>query len=177
MPVRGKHIGTLIKAHGYKGEMVLKGSREGIESIEEGSVLFIEIDGQRIPFFIESFFPDVSGEKGIIAFEFITSDTQARRYIACQVFNELSSEDDQLLSDQVKNYVGYTVVDKISGKEFMVKDFFEQESNPILILDSGKEELMIPVNADYFQNAKAKGNKLFIEFPDGLLPDDFDFTS
>lgn len=171
MPVRGKHIGTLIKLHGYKGDMLIKGPSESISNLKEGTALFIEIDGQRVPFFIESFSPDLSGEKGIIKFDFIDSDMQARRYITCHVFEELQAEDDNTAVRIAKDYVGYIVIDTISGQEFPVLDFIDDEANPLLILDKGREEMMLPINADYFKNAKMKGKNLFVEFPEGLLSD------
>jgi len=61
MAHKGNHIGTLIKPHGYKGELLLKGKPQFLTDLIEGIPLFIEIYEQRIPFFIEDFSPDVSG--------------------------------------------------------------------------------------------------------------------
>lgn len=169
MPGTGNPIGTLIKPHGYIGEMHLKGTSGNILEFEKGMWLFIQKDGQRIPFFIEYFDPDTSGERGIIKLEFIDSDTEARKFTGCPVFEELHPTGKPDSSASPEGYVGSIIADTVSGREFEVTGFMDHPENPLLILESDNEEVLLPVNADFFQKARSRGRKLSMKFPDGLI--------
>jgi len=168
MAHQGNHIGTLIKPHGYKGDLLLKGKPQFLNIITEGIPLFIEISEQRIPFFIEDFSPDLSGEKGIIKFEFIDSDIEARKYIACRVYMDSVDEDMQEQDAQIVEFVGYSVLDTSTGNEYKVIDFYDSSENPILVLKNNNDELLLPRNADYIVEVDHTSRIMKVEFPEGL---------
>ncbi len=170
MSYQGSHIGTLIKPHGYKGELLLKGNPEIIRELKQGIPLFIEISEQLVPFFIEELSHDLSGEKCIISFEFIESDFEARRYTGCEVFNSAFSHVDtpsEILGG--KEYGGFIVIDTNRNEKFTVEDYYDNPENPVLLLKRDGNEVMLPLNADYILSVDI--SKRFIEaaFPDGLV--------
>jgi 16S rRNA processing protein RimM len=166
---QGMHIGTLVKSHGVRGEMVLRGNPLVIERLVEGMPLFIDIDGQRIPFFIEEFSPAASGEKAILKLEFIDSVDQARHYISREVYSDPSGEKRYREGMVLSEYLAYTVVDKVSGRSGTVKDYMEHEENPLLIVDMHPSEVMLPMHAAYVLSIDKEMKKIVVELPDGLL--------
>jgi ribosomal 30S subunit maturation factor RimM len=164
----GNHIGTLIKPHGYKGELLLRGKPQFLNKITKGIPLFIEIYEQRIPFFIKDFSLDISGQKGIIKFEFIDSDLEARKYVSCDVFFDSDKLENQEETIHINEYVGFTVIDSIAGIEYKVIDFYESAENPILVLENSGAELLLPRNADYILEIDHVGKIMKVEFPEGL---------
>ena len=168
MAHQGNHIGTLIKPHGYKGELLLKGKPQFLEELIPGIPLFIELSEQRIPFFIEKISLDASGEKCIIKFEFIDSDMDARRYVNCEVFQELQSKQEPV-STEISSYIGCIVIDTLTGDELTVTDFYDSPENPILILEKDGVEVMLPAKADYILSIDIPGKIIKAEFPEGLM--------
>ena len=170
MSYQGNHIGTLIKPHGYKGELLLKGKPEIIRELKQGIPLFIELFGQLVPFFIEELSPDPSGEKCIVRFEFIESDVEARRYTGCEVFNSTVYQTDsrvELLN--VREYEGFIVIDTNKYEKYTVADYYDNPGNPILLLEREGNEVMLPVNADYILSVDISGKMIEAAFPDGLV--------
>jgi len=168
MPHPGSHIGTLIKPHGFRGEMVIKGEKHFLNNLKEGIALFLDISGQRIPFFIEDFSPDVSEEKGIVKLEFVDSEIQARKYSGCDVYLEEKYLSSGTSRKSYPEYIGLSVIDRSSKKQYQVVDYFDNPGNPVLVLRHGREEVLVPANADYFIKGQIDGDVLSIEFPEGL---------
>jgi 16S rRNA processing protein RimM len=165
----GNHIGTLIKAHGYKGEMLLKGNPEVVRKLEIGIALFIEISGQRIPFFIEDFSTDTTGEKVFLKLEFIDSDFDARRYLSCEVYADFSIDVEKKSVFSLKDHIGFKVIDLNSKLEYLVTDFYDSPENPILVLERGKDQFLLPQKADYILRVDYEKNVMEVDFPDGFF--------
>lgn len=168
MPHTGSHIGTLIKPHGFRGEIILKGEKHFLINLEEGIALFLEISGQRIPFFIEDFSLDPGGEKAILKLEFIDSEIQARKYAGCEVYIEEKLKPSVAPEKSNADYIGFTVIDSESAKEYTVSDYYDNPGNPILVLKRGREEVLLPANADFFLKGEINGDRITINFPSGL---------
>jgi 16S rRNA processing protein RimM len=165
----GNHIGTIIKPHGYKGELLLRGKQKNLENLKIGMPLFIEIDEQSIPFFIEEFSTDALGEKMILKLEFIDSDIEARRYINCEVFGELFRSDKIPGITSPNDFIGFIVKDKDSNAEFEVIDFYDNAENPILVLKDGGKQLLLPRNADYVLEIDNRNKTIIVDLPDGIF--------
>lgn len=166
----GSHIGTLIKPHGYKGELLLKGKPEILRELKEGVPLFIEISEQRIPFFIEGISLDPSEEKCIVQLSFIESDSEARRYVGCEVYRPPDSKtDERMVIDDIHQFAGFVVVNKAEGGQYSVTDFFDHPENPVLLLEGEGREVMLPLNADYILSVDKKKRVIEAAFPEGLV--------
>jgi 16S rRNA processing protein RimM len=169
MSHQGSHIGTLIKPHGYKGELLLKGKPEILRELKQGIPLFIELSEQRIPFFIEEISHDPSGEKCIVQLSYIESDTEARKYVGCDVYQSPDSKtDERKVAAYAHEFAGFMVVDTSGGGEYSVTDYFDHPENPILLLECEGREVMLPLNADYIVSVDTKMKVIAATFPEGL---------
>lgn len=169
MPEMGNHIGTLVKPHGYKGAMLLKGNTEILQELTEGIPLFIETDGQRVPFFIEEVYNDDPAEKVIIKFEFIDSDADAGRYVSCEVYSDPAASKSSETNLHLSGYMGFTCIDRNSGAECKVTDYIESPDNPLLVLDHQGNEILLPANTVFILEVNTDTKTIQAEFPDGLL--------
>ncbi len=177
MSEQGSHIGTLIKPHGYKGDLQMKGNSHLLDNIQIGDPLFISIDGQRIPFFVTDLFESGRNDRIVVKFEFIDGIDEARKFTNCDVFSERldesSSPGDHELSTQddldISSMMNFHVHDKNSGKRAVVIDFVKSSENPILILKIEKQEIMLPLNADYIESIDHESKQIIANFPDGLF--------
>jgi hypothetical protein len=170
MPDQGSYIGILIKPYGYRGDMFLKGNPGNLMELKVGIPLFIEKDGQRIPFFIEEIMHEPSSEKCTIKLEFINSDIEARKYMHCKVHKEYKRVSKGKRSgEDIAGYHGYKVIDSSSGIEFIVADYFDNPGNPIFLLKWEGDEVMLPGNADYILSFDHDEKIILAAFPEGLL--------
>lgn len=166
----GNHIGTLIKPYGFKGELILRGEPHILNKLENGIALFVEISGQRIPFFVEEIEADSTGSKCIVKLEFINSDLEARSLVNCNVYSDMNTASGEPESSSgISGFNGFIVVDTVSGAEFTVTDFYDNPENPVLLLKMGRQEVMLPAKADYILSIDKKSKIIKAAFPNGLL--------
>lgn len=169
MSEQGSHIATLIKPHGYKGEMQMKGKPHLLDNIKINNPLFISIDGQRIPFFVEDIFESGHADRVVIKFEFIDDIESARKYISCKVYIDLENHPVSPSDEDISSMIAYHVYDRITGKKSIVKDFVKSTENPILIIELEKQEIMLPLNADYIESVDHTKKLITVRLPKGLL--------
>jgi 16S rRNA processing protein RimM len=166
----GSHIGTLIKPYGYKGELLLKGKPEIIREVQQGIPLFIEVSGQRIPFFIEEVSHDPSGEKCNLQLSFIESDSEARKYVGCEVYLPPDLKTGEpIVAVDIHEFAGFLVIDTTGGGHYNVTEFFNHPENPLLLLEGEGREVMLPLNADYIISVDNKQRVIEAAFPEGLV--------
>jgi len=168
MSLRDNHTGILVKPHGFRGEMLVRGSKNALEKITKGIWLFMDISGQRIPFFVEAFSPEASGTAGIIQFEFIRSDRVARRYAGCRFYDALEADNTGKPSS-VRDYIGYEVRDTNSGQTYRVNDYLDHPGNPLLVLEREGKEVLFPANDDFILSFDTRKKVLKVRFPEGLV--------
>lgn len=166
---RHDHIATLIKPHGFKGGMVIRGTAGDLQKLKKGTPLFIGISEQRVPFFIESFDPDPTSESGIIKLEFIDSEIDARKYTGLKVYAELKPASTASENANGPVLIGYSVIDNSSARELTVVDFLDQPENPLLVLDHEGEEVLLPLNADYILAVRTREKRIEVDFPEGYF--------
>ncbi len=171
MAVPGNQLaGKLIKPHGFKGDLLLRGDARILKDLTEGIPLFIQVDGLRVPFFIEGLFGDPGGGQVFVKFEFIDSEKEAGRYVDCSVF---TSDELQVLdttgNSTVESYIGYTVNDLRSGTDFTVSDYIAVDENPLLVLHYPGGEVLLPAHADFIHQIDRNKKLIVAEFPEGLF--------
>jgi len=173
MDQTGHPVGTLIKSHGFRGDMILKGTAETLDNIKEGMPLFFEIEKQRVPFFIEKISVDPIAGSANVKFEFIDSDRDADRYRGCAVFAETGAK---IISNAEErnelDLTGYSLKDEVTGRTFNVTNSIPDPENPLLVLDAEEGEVLVPAKADFLLKIDHEYKKIIAEFPPGLLDQD-----
>ena len=169
MSEQGSHIGTLIKPHGFKGDLQMRAKTHLLDNIQIGDPLFILIDGQRIPFFVTDLFESGRADRVVIKFEFIDGIDEARKYINYEVYSERNVETPSPEEQNISLLMNFEVHDRNSGKMAVVIDFVKSSENPILILKLEKKEIMLPLNANYIETIDIESKKIIANFPEGLF--------
>jgi 16S rRNA processing protein RimM len=161
-------IGEIVKAHGYKGELVIKLSTD-FDNLKETEPIFIEIDGIFVPFFFSYAPKTFKKSSTIVKLENLDSDNEVKELIKCNVL--LPSEKIKQSNDNEKVFEtleGYKVFDKdnfigIAG------EFLNIPSNPILTVLKNNNEILIPINDEFLVEVDSNNKKIIFKLPDGLI--------
>jgi 16S rRNA processing protein RimM len=164
----GVRAGKISKPYGLRGEVnMILGPRAG-KNIEPDNPLFIEVDGQRVPFFVEEV-ELVSPEQAIIKFEFVDSLETARELTGCEVyFDHHHQPDNRDNKEDLSALVGYNATDIKLGSLGLIADYLPHPMNPIFVLKSGKRELMVPAVMDFIVSIDHGEQVVVFILPEGI---------
>jgi 16S rRNA processing protein RimM len=162
-------LGYIAKLHGYKGEVSLFLDVTSPEKYGQLDALFIEIDQQLIPFFVEKI---KLKQKGFAALklENVNTEEEARRILRKSVFlpNQLLEDlDDQHFYDH--EIVGFEVIDEKEGSIGIGQDVIELGPNVLLQIDLEGKEVLVPLLPGVIKKVDRTNKKLYIQAPEGLL--------
>lgn len=165
-------LGHVAKLHGYKGEVSLFLDTKNPEKFSELEFIFIEINGNLTPFFIESL---QMKNKGMVKvkFEGIDDETDAKSLLKKNIYVPLSSlpasEDNEEFNDF--EFIGFKVVDKNFGDVGKVEQFIDLTNNPLFQVfnEELQKEVLLPLAGDIIQKIDRANRVLHIEAPEGLI--------
>ena len=164
----GVKAGKISKPYGLQGEVHLILNPGLAKHIEIGNPLFIDINGQRVPYFIKT--ADlVSREQAIVKFEFIHSIEDARKVCNCDVYldpsarAELPSE-----STDLSIVVDYQAFDKNMGLLGLVTGFIPNDQNPVWLINFDNREILVPAVEEFIQKIDHPNQSLYLDLPEGI---------
>ncbi|MCT4560588.1 MAG: ribosome maturation factor RimM [Crocinitomicaceae bacterium] len=162
-------LGYIAKLHGFKGEVSLFMDVTDPSKYASLDALFIEIDQQLIPFFVERI---KLKNKGFAALklEGVDTEEEARRILRKSVFlpNTLLEDlDDKHFYDH--EIVGFEVIDAEYGSVGEAEDVIELGPNVLLQVNAKGQEILIPLIPGLVQKVDRANKKLHVEAPEGLL--------
>lgn len=164
----GAKAGKITKPYGLRGEVNVILEPSAGNNIEPDNPLFIDIDGQRVPFFVQEV-ELVSREQAIIKFEFVDSIEAAREVSACDFYFDIAHQIDSAESGQdLANLIGYTASDTDSGLLGQISDYLPNPMNPVFVIQSEGKELMVPAVMDFIDHIDSKKQSIHFNLPEGL---------
>ncbi len=163
------HLGYVAKLHGYKGEVSLFLDVSNPEDYNGLDAVFIDLNGQLTPFFIESF---KLKNKGFAAvkFEGVNTEKDARillrksLYLPAQVLPELSGT--QFYDHEVE---GFTVIDTSFGVVGVLEAVLDFQVNPLLQIMNGNKEVLVPLIDGLVKELDREKKTMTIAAPEGLI--------
>jgi len=163
------HLGYVAKLHGFKGEVSLFLDVSNPTDYAGLDALFIDINNQLTPFFIESF---KLKNKGFAAvkFEGVDSELDARLllrkslYLPAEILPELSG-----VNFYDHEVIGFKVVDSQFGEVGELTDIIDLSVNPLLQIIRGKKEVLVPLIDGLVTGVDRDAKVLHISAPAGLI--------
>ncbi|MCK4749462.1 MAG: hypothetical protein KAT15_20550, partial [Bacteroidales bacterium] len=136
--------------------------------IEPNHPLFIDIDGQRVPFFVEDY-DLVADDQAVVKFEFINSMGEAREICGCDVFldQEAGISSDDPASD-FHYMVGYMAFDHHLGPLGPITDYVPGDMNPVFLVEYKGKELIIPAADEIIHRINKEEQSIHFILPEGL---------
>jgi 16S rRNA processing protein RimM len=159
--------GFIIKPHGLKGSITAKIKEAPRLFPKAGEVLFIERNGQTVPYMIENF--SVKGDIIYLKLEGIDTPELAESLKGASLL--LPREMAQKHSpDSPDRMVGYEVIDEESGLLGTLTDVLSSGTQETLCIKGKKNEILIPfVIPQVVYQINHGERKIFTRCPDGLL--------
>ena len=161
-------LGTIVKLHGFRGQVVLRLNIIASDKIKEMELVLIEIDGLPVPFFISEYSVR-SPESILLNLEDIHNKDKAKELINARVF--VRSDTINAIPDQLPDenqLIGYEVIDNKAGSLGILKDIIDIHQNPLFLVLKGRKEILIPAYQEFILEIDTSNKIILVEVPEGL---------
>ena len=160
-------LGTIVSKFSYRGEILLKLDSDEIQ-FKKLKTIFLEIEGALVPFEIKNVMLHKSSLLRI-KLENIDSEKKANTVVKTKTY--LPIKDLPKLNGDKFYYheiISYTVLDLSLGNIGKVKEVNDQTSQPIIVVNNGLNEVMIPLVDDFLIEINRNKKTLTFDLPEGL---------
>lgn len=163
------YLGYVAKLHGFKGEVSLFLDVTNPADYETLDAVFIDINDQLTPFFVESLKLKNNGFAAV-RFEGLNDENSAKKllrkqlYLPAQVLPKL--EGNKFYDHEV---VGYKVFEASYGEVGILEQVVDFKVNPLLQVMNGEKEVLIPLLDNTVQKVDRENKELHVIAPEGLI--------
>lgn len=162
------YVGKIVKTFGYKGELMAHIEDSFCKKIEKTEFVFVDIQHERVPFFI------VSAENQnknifLIRLEDIDDQETAQQFSGSGLYIYEPIKNKKAKNTELKDLVGFEVVDHKFGIVGKIEQILELPQQFIMQIFKDKKEILIPFNEDIVKDIDAKHQTINIKAPDGLI--------
>ena len=165
-------IGQFNKPHGIKGEISFTFTNDIFDE-SECKFLVCEIDGIFVPFVIESY-RFKSDTTALIKFKGVENDTQAKLFTNLEVYfskQYLKENLKEEMSSEITSwdyFIGYTLIDDISGTVGNITNVDETTINVLFVVEQAGKEILIPASEDLITEVDVEKKTIKMTVPEGL---------
>ena len=163
------YLGHIRKTFGYKGELTIFVKTPIGNELEEIDFLFIDIDEEIVPFYIENLtFRD--DNIALVKFQDIDNTDLAKQFVNHDLF--VSKKDLKSAPDHPLNFmevIGFDVKDKTQGQIGKVEEIIDNGEQYLIKVTRTKTEIFIPFVEEIIDKIDIKGKVIFIDAPVGLI--------
>ena len=163
------YLGYVAKLHGFKGEVSLFLDVTNPADYASLDAVFIDINDQLTPFFVESLKLKNNGFAAV-RFEGLNDEHNAKKllrkqlYLPAQVLPKLEGKN--FYDHEV---VGFKVIDANYGEVGVLEQVVDFKVNPLLQVMNGEKEVLIPLLDDTVQKVDRDNKELHVVAPEGLI--------
>lgn len=159
-------FGTIFKLHGYKGCVKLYIEKKVSVEITSIKHLFIDIENELIPHFIENVKLQNS-TIALIKFRNVDTEEAAKKILKKEVYasNDIKKDSSDTCADE--NLIGYSVIDKTKGDIGLVSHVDNQTSQKLIVIKNKEKTIFIPFHENFIINIK--NGYIEVDLPEDLL--------
>lgn len=163
-------VGHTGKPHGIHGALKLVVKERYEQDVLQANVLFVEINGGVVPFFVE----DLSiGNAWIIKLEDVETPEQAIGLSGKGVFlreaDLLPPEPDENAEPDYSRFIDFEVVDAETGPVGRIREVYDLGAQSLAGVISKNREILIPMHKDLIQAIHEDVREIVMVLPKGLL--------
>lgn len=130
--------------------------------------LWVVIDSLAVPLFIASF-ERRGTASAVVLFDDFERAEVAELLVGKTLYTDMPTEADD---DDVSDFdalVGYELTDRVSGRKGMVRAFYDYPGNPLLGVDFGGSEVLVPAADGVIEVVSVRKRRLEGDLPEGLF--------
>lgn len=160
-------LGRVTRPHGLKGALKVRLAEGIIPQIGIEEPVFILLQGGPVPFFVAER-PHVNGGSLVLKLEGIDTIEAAEKFTG----KEIHIAPEKLLTEEKTGLhvlVGYAVTDVNLGSIGAVSGVMELPYQSVLEVEHRGKQLLIPAIEPIIRAIDAKGKRLTVETPEGLV--------
>ena len=109
----------------------------------------------------------LKGSKLFIRLNDITSYEDAEEVVGRNVYIERPEGYEN--KDDLSNLIGWSVLNSSGDKIGIIKDVEDIPGNPCIYIDTGENQVMIPLNEELILSVEASSKEISMEIPQGLI--------
>ncbi|MCZ4407545.1 ribosome maturation factor RimM [Cryomorphaceae bacterium 1068] len=163
------NLGHIAKSKGFKGELSLFLDVDEPENYQELDRILVDLNGVLTPFFIDVFRLKNDGYADI-KLEGVETKDDSVRLSGKRVYLPLTDlpplpGDEYYLHD----LEGMEVIDESHGNLGMVLKVLDYSNNPLLEVNDGKAEVLIPINDLFVKKVDKAKKQILVDLPEGLV--------
>lgn len=166
-----RYLGWLGKPWGHRGELALNIGPAGMDGVLGMEVLFVELDGLGVPFFVAGM-REVPRVGTLVKFEDIDDPQGAAFMVNAKVYAPPGharsgiSEEEQWSPEDL---LGMQVVDEEHGLLGEVTAIEGSDDNPVMVIRSEGSEVMVPIADEMIGGIDEATGQLVVRTPPGLV--------
>jgi 16S rRNA processing protein RimM len=159
-------LGIISKKHGYKGDVNVKLDVNIYEKYKELDYIFIDLNGNLVPFFISSL-RFKNNNIALVKFEDVNNEDSANSLIGKSIYLplDLLEEDERPL----KVLLHFQVIDINHAELGQLIAIQENNLQDLMVIDFKGKELLIPFVENYIESIDHKKKEIYLKTPDGLI--------
>jgi 16S rRNA processing protein RimM len=161
-------LGRLTKVHGFEGAVTVRLEKTFTENIPELELVFLEIEGKPVPFFISwSEYP--GGNIIWIKFSGYESIDKVSEFTGCRIFLK-SDRTGSNTPDNLQDLRGFKINSGDKKKIGTITRLIENPGQVLLNVDRGKgKEILIPLHENLIISIDRRRKIIKMDLPEGLL--------
>lgn len=163
------YLGRILKTFGNKGHLLVKLEVDDPGEYLETESVFLDLHGERIPFFIEEL-ELKHNNKAVLRFQDVDSLQDAEIFAGIEMYlpaNTLPKlTGNRFYFHEIK---GFRVTDSQHGDIGVIEDVLELPHQSLFQVRFGEKEILIPVVDEIILNVDRDQRMLTIEAPEGLI--------
>ena len=161
------YLGKVTKPFGYKGEVVLFLDVDDMSLYQELDSVFVEMNNQLIPFFIETV--HFKNNKAIVRFTDVRLE-ESQKLIGCSLYLPLSLlpklDGKSFYFHEVK---GFEVVDNEKGNIGSIENILDYPGQDLFQIIHNGKEILIPAIDSVIKSVDRAEKIIYITAPEGLI--------
>ena len=163
------YLGKIAKKFSFKGEVLAYLDTDEPELYQNLESVLVDLDGQLVPFFIESAFLH-KNDFLRIKFEDFTSEEQAESIIGTELYLPLNMlpklEGNKFYYHEI---IGFEVEDVNHGYIGLLDHINDSSSQVLFVIDKDGTEILVPMIDPFIEKIDRENKKLYLKTPEGLL--------
>ena len=163
------YLGKIVSKFSFKGEVLIKLDTDEPETYLKMESVFVEYDGNLVPFFIEKSTLHKSSLLRV-KFEEVDTEEDAEDLLRCDLYLPLNLlpelGDDQFYFHEI---IGYSVEDAAFGYVGIITGVNDHSSQILFEIERDGKEILIPMNDTFLDRVDKKSGTVHVKTPEGLI--------